>query len=91
MGFPITTARAQFIEDVLLLSEEMTFPVDRKNAMSLIQLTLGTLLKQRARIEDEFSENLEGRRKGKEAGDAFVRRVLRKSEDSGRAAWTDGE
>lgn len=70
MGFPITTERAQFIEDVLMVVEDMAFPVDKKNAACLIQLTLGLLVKQSKEDADPMR---------------YIKRILRRSPDSGRA------
>ena len=52
-----------------MVAEEMAFPVDRENALSLIQLTLGMLEKKMNKDKN---------------GEKILRRILRRSEGSGR-------
>ena len=72
--------RSEFVDEVLALAEEMAFPVDRENALSLIQLTLGLLARKREVVEFEYWDD----EKARKAGDYFVRRILVRRVKSGR-------
>ena len=62
------SVRTRFIEDVMAAAELSAFPVGRKNALSLIQLTLFILEKEAQARQDKHK---------------YIRSILRRSEGSG--------